>query len=51
MNYSCAFLTCACGKEFQVLNEEGTEWTEEETSKEYRAHSDECAVVKEIEHI
>lgn len=33
-----AHITCFCGAEFQVLNEDGTDWDEGATAELYREH-------------
>lgn len=37
-----AYITCACGQQFQVLNEDGTDWDEAKTASAYYAHVATC---------
>lgn len=42
VNHTFAYITCACGGEFQVLNEEQTDWDEAATAEIYYAHLADC---------
>jgi len=43
INESIAHITCnLCGKHWQVLNEEGTDWDEPTTSEEYHSEQHNC---------
>ncbi|MCX7759511.1 MAG: hypothetical protein N2169_07920 [bacterium] len=38
-----AYITCSCGKIFQVINKEGTDWDEQATAQIYYSHlENEC---------
>lgn len=42
-NESIAHITCnLCGKRWQVLNEEGTDWDEQATASIYHAEQHDC---------
>ena len=42
-NESIAHITCnLCGKRWQVLNEEGTDWDETATAEQYHAEQHDC---------
>lgn len=42
-NPNIAHITCnKCGKTWQVVNEEGTDWDEEQTSLLYRSEEHNC---------
>jgi hypothetical protein len=47
VNFSFSFITCGCGKEFQVINADETDWDEIATAQEYYEHLEVCPLNKE----
>ena len=43
INPNIAHISCnLCGKQWQVLNEEGTEWDEQATAEQYQSEEHVC---------
>jgi hypothetical protein len=43
INPNIAHISCnLCGKQWQVLNEEGTEWDEQATAEQYQSEEHNC---------
>ena len=48
INESIAHISCnLCGKQWQILNEEGTDWDEQLTAEQYHAEQHDCKGSKE----
>ena len=44
INPNIAHISCnLCGKQWQVLNEEGTDWDEQATAEQYHAEEHVCS--------